>query len=127
MYRKRRTVDRVLEEGQRARVLFKHGKPQLGGRRLQLGGQEWIDFETPSYLGLDADPLIVQACVAALHDQGLNRYSTRTLLSSDLYLPLEQLLARITGFEDAIVFPNATLLHQSVLPLLGGGAASACR
>jgi len=116
--RAHRFLKPLLERGRGLEVLFQSGSPRIGSRTLAIDGSEFVDFATTSYLGLDSDPTVVQACVNALRAGGLHRYISRAFFSAAEYRELESRLARVTGLPVAIVFPSATALHQALLPLL---------
>lgn len=116
--RAHRFLKPLLERGRGLEVLFQFGSPRIGSRTLAIEGSDFIDFATTSYLGLDSDPAVVQACVDAVRARGLHRYISRAFFSAAEYRELEARLARVTGLPSAIVFPSATALHQALLPLL---------
>jgi len=118
--RSHRYLKPLLERGRGADILFRSGTPVIHSRTLSIAGIEFVDFATTSYLGLDSDPAVVGACVEALQACGLHRYISRAFFSVGEYAALESRLARITGLPQAIVFPSATSLHQTLLPLLAG-------
>lgn len=110
----------LLVRGRRAEVLSRSGTPRKSTRILTIANKDFVDFATTSYLGLDSDPGVIRACTEALQTVGLHRYISRAFFSVREYEILEQQLARIMATDDAIVFPSATSLHQSLLPLLTG-------
>jgi len=130
--RSHRYLKPLLERGRSAEVLFQSGTPRIDSRTLSIAGPggastDFIDFATTSYLGLDSDPAVIQACVQALRTTGLHRYISRAFFSVGEYRTLEARLARITGLPRAIVFPTVTSLHQTLLPLLASRGHGAGR
>ena len=113
----------LLVRGRRAEVLSRSGKAKKSTRTLTIANKEFVDFATTSYLGLDSDPSVIRACTDALQTVGLHRYISRAFFSVREYDILEQQLASIMSTDDAVVFPSATSLHQTLLPLLTGKTA----
>ncbi len=119
--RAHRYLKPLLDHGRDEEVLFQSGKPRIRSRALAIDETDFVDFATTSYLGLDSDPAVIQACIDGLQSSGLHRYISRAFFSVKEYTLLEERLARIVGLPRAIVFPSVTSLHQTLLPLLTGG------
>lgn len=119
--RAHRYLKPLLDRGRDEEVLFQSGKPRIRSRALAIAETDFVDFATTSYLGLDSDPAVIQACIDGLQSSGLHRYISRAFFSVKEYTLLEERLARIVGLPRAIVFPSVTSLHQTLLPLMTGG------
>ena len=89
----------------------------LDGRIIHIEGQRLINFGSCSYMGLELDPRLKAGAIDAVNRYGSQFASSRSNLSVTLYVELEELLERI--FEQKVILgPNATLGHQSNIPVL---------
>lgn len=90
---------------------------EFNGRTIKINDREFLHFANCSYMGLETHPLIKKGIIEATRSQGSLFSMSRSLVSSSLYLELEELLSKI--FPGHIVIaPTTTLAHCSVLPLL---------
>ena len=102
--------------------------PQLGvlvseqdGRNVKIGGRWYSDFASANYLGLDLHPAVQASIPEAIKRWGVHPSWSRAVASPQIYVDLEQEIARFIGVPDVLVFPTVTLLHSGVLPVLAGG------
>ncbi len=87
------------------------------GRTIKINGREFLHFANCSYMGLETHPLIKKGIIEATRAQGSLFSVSRSLVSSSLYLQLEEMLSKIfPGY--IVIAPTTTLAHCSVLPLL---------
>ncbi len=90
---------------------------EFNGRTLKINGREFLHFANCSYMGLETHPLIKKGVIEATKSQGSLFSISRSLISSSLYLELEELLSKIFP-GNIVIAPTTTLAHCSVLPLL---------
>jgi 8-amino-7-oxononanoate synthase len=83
--------------------------------------EQFIDLASNDYLGLAADPRVIEAAAAALREWGAGATSSRLVAGTTrLHLDLEQELAMLTGMETALVFSSGYLANIGVITALGG-------
>jgi myxalamid-type polyketide synthase MxaB len=90
------------------------------GRRVLIDGRWRRDFASCNYLGLDLEPQVSEAAIAAMKEWGTHPSWTRAVASPAIYDELERKLAALLGCHSVLVFPSVTLLHMGTLPLLAG-------
>lgn len=82
---------------------------------------QFIDLASNDYLGLAADPRVVEAAGAAASLWGAGATSSRLVAgTTQLHLDLEQELATLAGMETALVFSSGYLANIGVITALGG-------
>jgi 8-amino-7-oxononanoate synthase len=87
------------------------------GPVVEMEGAERIMLGSNNYLGLTADPRVIEAAHEAIRRYGTGLTGSRLLNGTlDLHLELERELAEWMGTEDAIVFTTG---HQANLGALG--------
>jgi 7-keto-8-aminopelargonate synthetase-like enzyme/predicted N-acyltransferase len=91
----------------------------LDGRKVTLDGRSLVNFASCSYLGLEVDPRLEAAVIAAVRRYGTQFSSSRSFISAPPYERLEALLEELTG-GTVLVTPNTTLAHLSALPVIVG-------
>jgi 8-amino-7-oxononanoate synthase len=91
---------------------------EIDGRMVRVGDRWLADFASSSYLGLDADPEVIEAIPTYLRSWGTQPGWSRFRGSPVLYEQLESALSGLVGTEDALVFPTRTDIHLSVFPVL---------
>jgi 8-amino-7-oxononanoate synthase len=101
--------------------------PQLGavvseqdGRNVKIGDRWYCDFASANYLGLDLHPAVQASIPDAIKRWGTHPSWSRAVASPQIYIDLEQEIARFIGAPHVLVFPTITLLHIGVLPVLAG-------
>jgi 7-keto-8-aminopelargonate synthetase-like enzyme len=93
--------------------------PEFDGRTMTVEGRKLLHFASCSYLGLEKHPKMIEGAIDAVRKYGTQTPSSRAMVSSPLYLQLENYLSKIyPGYQ--IVTQTVTLAHCSVLPLLIG-------
>lgn len=86
--------------------------------------EQFIDLASNDYLGLAADPRVVEAAAAAASLWGAGATSSRLVAgTTQLHLDLEQELAKLAGMETALVFSSGYLANIGVITALGGPGA----
>jgi 8-amino-7-oxononanoate synthase len=83
-----------------------------------------VSFVSPSYLGLERHPLVVEAVRRAVHRLGVTTATPRALLRDPLTRALEQTLAQYLDRPAALVFPSARHAAFDVLPALAGATGA---
>ncbi len=87
------------------------------GPVVEMEGAERIMLGSNNYLGLTADPRVIEAAHAAIDRYGTGLTGSRLLNGTlDLHLQLEAEIAEWMGTEDAIVFSTG---HQANIGTLG--------
>ncbi|MEJ2680402.1 MAG: bifunctional aminotransferase class I/II-fold pyridoxal phosphate-dependent enzyme/GNAT family N-acetyltransferase [Gammaproteobacteria bacterium] len=90
---------------------------QLDGRIIHSNQKTMINFGSCSYLGLERDPRLINACIESVQRYGTQFSSSRSYLSSPHYEELEALLSQLYD-KPALVTPTTTLGHIAALPIL---------
>lgn len=113
------TMYDIISRGERSGIWHLYSStPTINrGRKITIDGQELINFGSCSYLGLDHDPRLTQGVIKAVQKHGTQLSSSRTYLSSDLYLELESLFEQLFGYP-VVIAPSTTLGHLSSIPVL---------
>lgn len=91
----------------------------LCGRQVTLSGRSMLSFASCSYLGLEMEPALKDAAIAATQAYGTQFSASRAFISAPPYAEAEALLAQITG-RPTLLVPSTSLGHQAALPLLVG-------
>jgi 8-amino-7-oxononanoate synthase len=87
--------------------------------KIEINGAKLVNFTSNDYLGLAADPRVLQAVRDSLPRQGFGAGAAALLSGrSSLHLELEQRLARFTGAESALLFSSGYLANLGALPAL---------
>src|SRR5262245_8628244 len=90
-------------------------------RRLEDQHGHWLaDFATQDYLGLDFDPEVIQAAVAGTREYGTVVPWCRLVAINEVFLQVEEAVARLIGTEAVNIFASTTLLNHGVIPALLG-------
>lgn len=86
---------------------------------FQSEGREYVSFSSNNYLGLSADPRLIEAAKLGLERYGVANCESRLLGGDlDVYRTLEARLASLKGKEAALVFATGFLTNLGVLPAL---------
>lgn len=92
-----------------------------GGARARRDGRDLISFSCNDYLGLAADPRVVEAAVAATRRYGAGAGAARLVTGNHpLYEALEARLAAWKGTDSAVVFGSGYLASLGILSALAG-------
>lgn len=87
--------------------------------RFRAGGSELVSFSTNNYLALATSPRLVASARVALERYGVANCESRLLSGNlDIYLELEEKLARLHGKDGAILFATGYLTNLGVLSTL---------
>ncbi|MGD0675391.1 MAG: glycine C-acetyltransferase [Polyangiaceae bacterium] len=99
-------MDQIREEGlaKSERVL---AGPQGSIVRVQGREASVLNFCSNNYLGLSADPMVIDAAASALREYGFGLSSVRFICGTqDLHKKLEAAIATFLGTEDAILYSS---------------------
>jgi len=104
--------------------LFKTERIIVSPQGAEIGltsGQEVLNFCANNYLGLSADPRVVEAAKAAIDSHGYGLSSVRFICGTqDIHKTLEHRLATFVGQEDAILYAAAFDANGGLFePLMG--------
>ena len=91
------------------------------GPRVRIQGREYLQFCANNYLGLAADPEVVEAGREALTKYGAGAGASRLVAGSmSLHHELEETLAQFKGTERALLFPTGFMANLAVLTTFAG-------
>ena len=91
------------------------------GPALCVEGKTYIQFCTNNYLGLAADPEVVEAARESLARYGAGAGASRLIAGSmSLHHELERELARFKGAQAALLFPTGFMANLAVLTTFAG-------
>lgn len=77
------------------------------GPRIRVGDREVLCFCANNYLGLSADPDLIQAAHKSLDEHGLGLSSVRFICGTqDIHKKLEQTVSEFLGTEDTILYTS---------------------
>ncbi|MFB6440549.1 aminotransferase class I/II-fold pyridoxal phosphate-dependent enzyme [Streptomyces sp. NPDC056411] len=93
---------------------------EVEGRHLRSGERWLIDFASCNYLGFDLDPEIMAAIDPQVRRWGTHPSWSRLIGNPRLYPQIEDRLTELLGAPDTLLLPTITLIHASVIPVLGG-------
>lgn len=110
------TVDEVISDAKREGIVHLYAEDEtLTGRRIRIKGKDLFHFGTTGYLGLEQDPRLKRAAVAAILKYGTQFPLSKTYISHPLYKELEEKLYAMYGYP-VIITKNSTLGHLGVIP-----------
>ena len=92
--------------------------PESGKRTIMVNGESFTDFQTGGHLGLDDHPYVLSSMTKCIEKSGTGRYATRIFHTSPELENLENKLASFLDVQQAIVFPNTSILHWGILRAL---------
>lgn len=91
----------------------------LNGRTIQVEGQEWLNFGSCSYLGLEMHPALKEGVIDAVSRFGTQFSSSRAMVSAPPYAELEDLLGQVFG-ETVLLSASTSMGHVGTIPMLIG-------
>ncbi len=114
------TVDQIISYGIDKGILHLHtGIQEFKGTEIIVNEKPIINFGSCSYLGLEFEPELKTAAIAAINKYGTQFSASRAYISLGLYDELQALLDRI--FEAyCVITPTTTLGHIANIPVLIG-------
>jgi 7-keto-8-aminopelargonate synthetase-like enzyme len=113
-------VSDLFSEAQSRGLMFLEShKDESSNNFIHYNGKRLTNFITNSYLALENDPRVKKAAIEGIERYGLFSSVSRTYLSFDHYLELEDKLEKIYGLPTFLV-NNVSLGHFAYLPLIIG-------
>lgn len=113
------TIDNFLNKAVQDKIIHLENESEnLTGNKVQIEGQEKLNFGSCVYLGLEFNEQIRKAAKDAIDQFGTQFASSRAYLSSGQYSTLEQELSQIFDDCPVLVTPTTTLGHLSAIPTL---------
>jgi len=116
-----RWLDAALERlrhANRFRQLRVRESPHVSGM-VQLDGRSYLDFGSNDYLGLAADPALVEAVQRAVREKGWGSGASPLVSGYGVYhRRLEQEIASFEGVESAVLFPTGFAANVSAITSL---------
>ena len=89
--------------------------------RARVAGEDLIDLAGNDYLGLSADPRVIEAAAEAARVWGTSSTASRLVTGTTaLHEELESALGAYVGQESALVFSSGYLANLGVVTALGG-------
>ena len=89
-------------------------------RGMRVGSQRLVNFGSDSFLGLDWNPRVQQAMIAALRQWGTHNGASRAFSNCGLCSEAERRLADWLGVEDTLIYTSVTLANTGLIPALVG-------
>jgi 8-amino-7-oxononanoate synthase len=91
------------------------------GPKIEIVGQELVNFSSDDYLGLANDPILREAAAAALAEFGVGAGASRLISGTQSpHVQLETALAKWKGTEAALCFSSGYTTALGTLPALVG-------
>jgi len=91
------------------------------GAWLTIDGRRVLNMCSNNYLGLAADPRLVEAATEAMARYGLGPGAVRTIAGTmELHVELERRLASFKGVDDTITFQSGFATNLATIPALVG-------
>ena len=91
------------------------------GPTCQVDGQKLLNFASNDYLGLAADPRLIEAAAQSLAESGLGRGASPLICGrSTGHVELEQQLAKFENTEAALLFASGFAANTGTIPALVG-------
>ena len=110
------TVNEVITDAANQGVLHLYAEGEsFTGRTIGVGGRALYHFGTTGYLGLEQDPRLKAAAVAAIQKYGTQFPLSKSYISHPLYSDLEDRIAQMYG-QPIIITKNSTLGHLGAIP-----------
>ncbi len=116
-------IDWIDEQLDRLRQadLYRELPPPLGevGAYCEVGWRKLMNFASNDYLGLAADPRVVEAAARSLNHDGCGRGASPLICGrASGHSVLEQQLAEFEGTEAALLFPSGFAANAGTIPAL---------
>ena len=84
-------------------------------------GNEYTDYMSCSYLGLERHPSLIRAIKESVDKFGVQYAAARTRAKCDIFDELEEKLNCIFSNSHTVIFNSVGAAHLAVLPVLGSG------
>ena len=107
-----------LRQTNRLRQLRVRESPHVSGM-IQLDGQQYLDFGSNDYLGLAADPALIEVVQRAVREKGWGSGASPLVSGYGVYhRRLEEDLAAFEGVESVALFPTGFAANVSAITSL---------
>lgn len=93
---------------------------KVNGTTAWINGRPILNFVASNYLGLNQHPYVIRAASEAAQSWGVSLSMPRLLAVDRLTSCLETAVARLTGQQQALIFPSTTHISLDLIPLLTG-------
>jgi 7-keto-8-aminopelargonate synthetase-like enzyme len=112
-------IDEIFTDATNKGVLHLQSEDkQINGKTFQIKGQTLNNFGSCGYLGLEMDPRLIEGAINALHRYGTQFSLSRSYITNDINLELEELVSTIYGGASVMVTPSTTAAHLSTIPFI---------
>ena len=113
-------IDEQLEQLESADLLRSLPVPlRTAAAAVEIDGHQVINFTSNDYLGLAADPRLIEAAAQACYQQGVGRGASPLVSGrSELHVQLEIRLAEFFQTEAALLFPTSFAVNAGIIPAL---------
>ncbi len=109
---------RSIKDREAACVMRNELKESL---RICIDGIEYINFSSNDYLGLSANPSLVEAAKNTMDKYGFGAGASRLLSGgTELHRELERMMAEFKGTEAALIFNSGYTANISAIPSIAG-------
>ena len=114
------TVEKIVKNAKQNGVAHLTTEDKkLDNNKIQIKGENYVNFGSCSYLGLEFNENIKNGAKQAIDDYGSQFSSSRAYVSPRFYDELETKLSKIFN-ASAVVTPTTTLGHIAAIPVLVG-------
>ncbi len=113
-------IDDELDRLESADLLRKLPPPlQAAGATVEIAGVQVVNFASNDYLGLAADPRLIEAAASACQQQGVGRGASPLVSGrSELHDQLEKRLAQFFKVDASLLFPTSFAANAGIVPAL---------
>jgi 8-amino-7-oxononanoate synthase len=102
------------------RTLLERAGPQRGDR-IEIAGQTLLNFGSNDYLGMAAEPVVIEAARQSLLQVGWGAGASPLVTGrGTIHAQLERELARFEGTEAALLFPSGFAANVGAIAALAG-------
>jgi len=95
--------------------LLQKGFPINSGRYLVINGEQYLDFSTASYLGLDCDREFMEFAISTIESCGLGRCSSPLYVAPDYYEVIKKNISKITQLPDVVLLSSTSLANMAAI------------
>jgi 8-amino-7-oxononanoate synthase len=85
---------------------------------VEKEGKYLLNFSANDYMGLSKHDALKATAIEYTNKYGLGATASRLVISYDIYEELETMLAQMTGYESALLFPSGYQANNTVIPAL---------
>jgi 7-keto-8-aminopelargonate synthetase-like enzyme len=112
------TIDEVATKASKMNIVHLTTEDsQLDGKSFTVKGQQYTNFGSCSYLGLEKDERLIEGGIKALRQYGSQFSISRAYVSATPYGELEELMGYIFNAK-TIVMPSTSSAHLTCIPVV---------